>query len=172
MGGEGAVRERSRERDGGGYAGNRYGNGNGDRGAGGGGGGGGYAGGYNTALSVYVGGLPFDYDDQQLRALFTELGVVTGAKARALQISVGVGLGCGAGVRAFAARAPPSLSWRASPETRAHVGGRRRLPGRLRARWACGSYTATRNPRRQHNGPPLLARLPALTGRSLFRRSS
>jgi hypothetical protein len=63
------VRSRSPDRDGPVY------------GSGGGRGGGG--GGAGNPLSVYCGGIPFDFDDNQLRAVFVDIGVITAVKARA-----------------------------------------------------------------------------------------
>ena len=51
-------------------------------GSGGGGprGGGNFSGG--NPLSVYCGGIPYDFDDGQLRDIFVDIGVITGVKAR------------------------------------------------------------------------------------------
>jgi hypothetical protein len=65
-----------RERDGGGYGGGRHGGGSG------GGGDNGRSGGNDSALSVYVGGFPYDYTDGQLRDLFKDVPGLVGAKAR------------------------------------------------------------------------------------------
>ena len=50
-------------------------------GSGGGRGGGG--GGAGNPLSVYCGGIPFDFDDNQLRAVFVDIGAISAVKARA-----------------------------------------------------------------------------------------
>jgi hypothetical protein len=62
-------RSRSRERD------VVFGSGGARNGGGGGGGGG-------NPLSVYCGGIPYDFDDNQLRDIFVSIGVITGVKAR------------------------------------------------------------------------------------------
>jgi hypothetical protein len=39
-------------------------------------------GGSGNPLSVYCGGIPYDFDDNQLRDIFVSIGVITGVKAR------------------------------------------------------------------------------------------
>lgn len=43
---------------------------------------GGGGGGSGNPLSVYCGGIPYDFDDNQLRDIFVSIGVITGVKAR------------------------------------------------------------------------------------------